>query len=373
MAEATHRSEFSLLYIYDVVKKYLWYIALVVGISALLSIILTMPFFYPPEFMASAVVYPTSAERFDVINIFHEEPNMYLYGGAKEVEKLDNIANSESVRLHVINELDLWSVYGIDKDDAASSPKFYVLANYAGNVSTTRIAGNGLRITAYDIDPQRAADIVNLVIEQLDHKNKEMLNLNKARMLDLYREGSKRIAAQLAMYTDSARRVRKRFSVLRSLTQSEVMAQQILIAEGELAEATAMFNATRSSGARIDMQAAQAKVAALTEKSSGSKMNMENFQDGMDETKNLEDICENLSQDLKNNQEKVQYLEMMDLTEFSTLMVHEKAEPMDKKARPIRWIILVATVLIASLASVIGAVLIDKILPLLAKKNSKKA
>lgn len=348
------------------------YIAVVVGVSALLAIILTTPFFYPPEYLASAVVYPTSAERFDVINLFHEEPNMYLYGGAKEVEKLDNIATSESVRMFVIDKLDLWSVYGIDKDDGGSSPKFYVLANFAGNVTTTRVAGNGLRIQAYDVDPQRAADIVNLTIEQLDEKNKEMLNLNKARMLDLYKKGSERIASQLAMYTDSAKRVRQRFGVLRSLTQSEVMAQQILIAQGEFAAAQARYNGSRSAANSIALKAAQAKIESMTSTSSGSVMNLENFQQGMDETKNLEDICENLSQDLKNNQEKVQYLEMMDLTDFSTLMIHEKAAPMDKKARPVRWIILVATLLIASLLSVIGAVLIDNILPLLEKRSETK-
>ncbi|MEM7375643.1 MAG: Wzz/FepE/Etk N-terminal domain-containing protein [Bacteroidota bacterium] len=370
MSESTHRSEFSLLYIYEVAKKYLWYIALVVGLSALLAVILTMPFFYPPEYLASAVVYPTSAERFDVINLFHEEPNMYLYGGAKEVEKLDNIANSESVRMHVINALDLWSVYGINKDDAGSSPKFYVLSNYAGNVTTTRIAGNGLRIEAYDTDPQRAADIVNLVIEQLDIKNKDMLNQNKARMLDLYSKGLKQLSSELAVLTDSLRRVRSEHAVFRSLTQSEVMAEQILIAQGEYAAAKARYSSTKNYSDQLDMRAGKAKVDAMTLKSSGSRLTMESFQEGMDQVKNLEDVCEWIAKDIENTIEKQQFLRTMDLTHYSTLLVHEKAEAMDKKARPVRWIILVATVLIASLVSVIGAVLLDNILAILAKRKA---
>ena len=134
MAQAEKQEEFSLLFILDVVKTYFWYLVGVVGISALLAIIFTMPYFYPPEYLAMTTVYPTSPERFDVINIFHEEPNLYLYGGAKEVEKLDNIANSEVVRMHIIDKLDLWKVYGYDKTDVGSSPKFYVLQTFASNV-----------------------------------------------------------------------------------------------------------------------------------------------------------------------------------------------------------------------------------------------
>ena len=92
--------------------------------------------------------------------------------------------------------------------------------------------------------------------------------------------------------------------------------------------------------------------------------------EGMDQVKNLEDVCEWIAKDIENTIEKEQFLKTMDFTHYSTLMAHEKAQPMDKKARPVRWIILVATILIASLVSVIGAVLVDNILDILAKRNA---
>ena len=87
MAQTPKENAFNLLYIFEVIKKRLTFITVVVGVSALLAIILTLPFIYKPEFKSSTVIYPTAAERYDAINLFHDEPILYLYGESKDVEK----------------------------------------------------------------------------------------------------------------------------------------------------------------------------------------------------------------------------------------------------------------------------------------------
>ena len=104
-----NENPFSLIYLVRIIREHLWYILGVVGVSALLAFILTMPFIYKPEFKSSVVIYPTNPERYDIAGIFDEEPRLYLYGDSKETEKLDNFANSEEVKLFVIDSLDLWS------------------------------------------------------------------------------------------------------------------------------------------------------------------------------------------------------------------------------------------------------------------------
>ncbi len=144
-------NDFSLLYLTGIVKEYLWYSIGVVGVSAIMAIIMTLPAIYPPEFLSSTVIYPTNSERFDLVNLFAEEPNVYVYGGPKEVEKLSNIAGARELQLAVIDSLNLWAAYGVDKNND-ESPEFYALRTFRGMVSAIQVSGNGLEISAYDTD-----------------------------------------------------------------------------------------------------------------------------------------------------------------------------------------------------------------------------
>ena len=76
-----------------------------------------------------------------------------------------------------------------------------------------------------------------------------------------------------------------------------------------------------------------------------------------------------MARDLKDTREKMENIRSMSHTPFSTILVSEVALAADKKARPIRWIIMVATVLLASLVSIIGAVLVDKVTEMMAEKG----
>jgi len=351
MAQAPQDNAFNLLYIFRVIKKYLTYIVGVVLGSALIAIILTLPFIYKPEFKSSTVIYPTAAERYDAINLFHDEPILYLYGESKDVEKLETLANSEQIKMFVIDSLDLWKAYGVDPDNDAS-PKYEVLKTYESMVNTVRIAGNGLEVQAYDTEPQRAADIVNLVIAQVDRVNKEMLNKNKSSIYQMYTDVYGQLVEQMELYTDSARKVRRRYNVLNTETQTEVLAEQILIAQGDLASAKAAGNNSRAIRGRLEN---------LVHEGTDSYINLESFREGLDQILSLEEIIEYIARDVKDVREKVEVLEMMQHENFTTILITEQAQASDKKARPIRWVILLVTLVIASLASIIGVVLLDKI------------
>lgn len=378
MSKENQENVFNLLYLFQVVQKYMWYIIGIVGFAALLAFVFTMPFIYPPEFKSSTVIYPTSPERYDVINLFHDEPILFLYGESKEVEKLDNIANSEEVKMFIIDSLNLWEPYGIDKETDAS-PKFYVMRNYDGMVATVRISGNGLLIEAHDVEPQRAADIVNLIIKKTDEVNKRMLTQNKSSILKMYQEGYNHLERQLKLYTDSLRNVRRRYNVFNTEYQTEALVNHVMTAEAELAGARTRARIVSSSfgkssaetrKANEEAEILQSKVYALTSQRSGTNINLETFREGVDQVLALEEVCEYLARDLKDAREKVEYLDMMDQSDYTTLLIPEYAKPADKKARPVRWVILAATILLAGLVSIMGAVLIDKITESFSNKDS---
>ena len=107
------------------------------------------------------------------------------------------------------------------KNDA--SPKYYAFRTYAGNVSTIKVEGNGLKIEAYDVEPQRAADIVNLLVWKIDETNREMINQNKASILKMYEIGYENMSRRLVAFTDSATRLRETYGVLNDEQQTRVM------------------------------------------------------------------------------------------------------------------------------------------------------
>lgn len=355
MASSQHTevSSFNLLYIFGIIRKHLLYIAAVVGACLVLAFIFTLPQIYKPEFMSSTIVYPTSAERYDVINLFHDEPILYLYGESKDVEKIEQLATHEEVKMMVMDSLDLWEAYGVDKEND-DSPKYYGFRTYDAMVQMSRVAGNGLEIQAYDVDRDRAAEIVNLLVTLTNVRYKEMLNRNKEPMLNMYREGYQKLVDQLTMYNDSIRNVRRRLNVLNPETQTEKLVEKIL--ELEIEMATVSYG-----GSSERKRLAQARLDRLIESDGGGSINLENFRDGLDQILALEEVIEYLSRDVKDAREKVEVLEAMFNTDYNTLLSSGPALPSDKKARPIRWVILLATLLLSALVAIFGAVLIDRI------------
>jgi capsule polysaccharide export protein KpsE/RkpR len=201
-----------------------------------------------------------------------------------------------------------------------------------------------------------------------------MIDQNKGRILEIYRLSAERLTRQMNRYADSARALRREYNVLDADKQTEVLLEQILKAEAGLAGEQARLEQLKQQysesdtaiiNSRTRLASFRQQLRTLVDRSSGSPVNLEQFREGLDRLRVLEELYVSLSYDLKNNQEKIDYLEMMGDMSYSTLLVVEAARPADKKARPVRWVILLATVLISTLVGIFGLLLIDRLAPLL--------
>jgi len=360
---------FNLFYLIGIIRRYIWYIAALLLLTGIIAVIGTMPYFYPPEYLSHTLIYPTSPERFDVVNLFADEPRVFVYGDSKEVEKLDNLANTPDFQLAIIDSLNLWGEYGVDEGSA--HPKFEALRVYNSRVNTIRVAGNGLRIEAYDTDPQRAADIANLVVREIDRRNRHMLLQNRHRIAQLYEQGMQQMRRQLAVYKDSAKMVRRQYAILHSERQTEVMLDRILQVRirlnNEMARLKAYENSLRPGdtallNTRARVEGLRKSLLELQSENSKASLSLPKFRDGYDEIRSLEEVYIRLAASIEATKEKLEYLRMINQAEVSTIMVVGEAQPADKKARPVRWLILAASLLVAGLVSIMGVVLVDFIL-----------
>jgi capsular polysaccharide biosynthesis protein len=362
------QQQLNLDYILKVLWRYRIYLVVVVGLAAVLAIVLTMPAVWKPEFLARTVIFPTNPERYDVTGLFAEEPSVYLYGDAKNAERLRSVATSAEVMYAVIDKADLWAEYGVDKDNDPS-PRFYAAETYRSKVNITKTDGNGLEIGAYDTDPARAAQIVNLIVELTDERYQYMLNENKHRILSMYEKSRSLLQQQVREHADSASRARTRFNVFETEPQTRALMDAILDAQSDYGEAKARYERFGSAAARSEMVALEGRIKALTTSSPETPINLEDFQKGMDIVSAMGQMTASLAFDLKEIEAKIEYLKLTSGEDYSTILITEYASVPDRKARPVRGIIVIATVIIATVISLIAVLLID----FLTQKPNKEA
>jgi len=371
-------SNFNLLYIIDIIRKYFRYIAVVVIISVILAIVLTMPSIYAPQYASQTIVYPMNPERYDMINVVSEK-DLYVYGGPKDVEKLANLAKSETVAMFVIDSLDLWKAYGIDKK-SDNSPKFKVLKNFRGNVTITQVEGAGVSIEAYDEVPQRAADIVNLIVLKLNRMGKESLEKNRTQLLKVYEANYNQVNAIYRSYIDSSRLTRTQYQIYSYDAQTKEMVGQMLKTKGKYENEKARLRFLEKKGgddtsvtnARIRLKGAENQLRSMEGKgeyAQSGDINLQNFQSGLDKVIHLEQNFFQWGEKLRLLKMKIEAAKAMATIEYDTVLTLEPATASDKKARPVRWVIIATSFLLSLIVSIVATILMELGLPLLFSKQ----
>lgn len=128
------------------------------AIAILLSAVFSSSFFITPKFKSTARVYPTR--------------NIFVFSEESESEQLLEVMSSRDVKMMVIDSLRLDTVYKIDKDDPYYNT--YMMDIFNENVSIRKTEYETIEITALDKDPERACAICNAMISFYNEKIAEM-------------------------------------------------------------------------------------------------------------------------------------------------------------------------------------------------------
>lgn len=354
--------EYSLMYLFSLLRKYFWYIVMLVGLATSLAVVLTMPRFYPPEYKSSTIVYPTNPERYDLDNLYIPQRQLYVYGDAKTLERLVNIAGSEDLIMAVMDSLDLWKSYGIDKQNGAS-PKYYGFLEYADHVSILQVDGGGIEISAFDRDPEKAAKIVNLVAYKIDELYGRLTRKNAEAALSLFIRTEADLAKRVAIYADSLRLLRKKYHIYDVERQTQALLAQLMQAEaGQIQAKSRLAARPQDPGYVQSLKEEIAANEALRNRIiQGAYVNLSLFQDGLDRVRQNIMLHEQLTGELKQIRERIANLTIMTAGNFQSLLQLEAAQPSDKKARPARGLIVIATFLLSLLTCLMGLLLIERI------------
>ncbi len=136
-------------------KKHL----IIVGmISFVAAIFFSSPMFIKPKFKSEAIVYPS---------------NLMAYSGESATEQMLQVAQSSDIRESMIKAFDLFSHYDIDtvKDLFHET---HVIGIYEENVTIKKTEYESMQVIVYDTDPKVASRMVDSLIHFFNIKARQM-------------------------------------------------------------------------------------------------------------------------------------------------------------------------------------------------------
>ncbi len=143
---------------------------LIIGLSAaLLSAIISSPFFISPLYLSKVIMYPASSNSISK-SLLNEnasaKQDILEYGEDAQTEQMLQILNSNRIRDKIISKFKLAEHYDINPDSKYQHSRLYNKFN--SNISFRRTEYMAVKIAVLDKDPQLAADIANTIAALLD-------------------------------------------------------------------------------------------------------------------------------------------------------------------------------------------------------------
>lgn len=278
-------------------KKHL----IIVGLISLGgSILFSSPIFIKPRFKSFALVYPS---------------NLIAYSTESATEQMLQLAQSYDIRDKIIKTFNLFEHYDIDtlKNKTYQS---LIYKMYDENILIKKTEFESMEITVYDTDPMIASEITDSIIHYFDVKARE-----------LQREKSYEV---LVITTDQLLNKRKEMDSMETLMHEYSMKYGLLDYKSQSKEVTRAYMRGLSVG----------NTRVINE----SKQIMEGLKDKGTEFNSLNEHLWRIRgtyNDLKLAND-VAYRDVYKKLTYANVVT--KPFPSDKKAYPVRWLIVLISV-----------------------------
>jgi len=162
-------SQFYQINILQLLLKWKFHLAIIVVIAIILAAVFSSPFFITPKYESNAVIYPA---------------NISPYSDESETEQMLQVFQSSDIRDNVIRKFDLAKHWEID-----SSYKYFyttMLWEYSQNVKIGKTPYEGVSIEVLDKDPQIARDMVNAIMDGYNDKVKQLHEIKFGEVVKMY-------------------------------------------------------------------------------------------------------------------------------------------------------------------------------------------
>ena len=157
-----------------------------------------------PLFKSEVIMFPAitnSASKALLNEQSTGRDDILALGDEEDSEQLLQILHSDRIRDRVAEGFDLLSVYKIGKDDVHQRSK--LLEAYEDHISFEYTKFGSVRVEVLDSDPQRAANMANFIVDNVDSVWKEMAGERAEKGLRLVAGTVRQLEADIAVWQDS--------------------------------------------------------------------------------------------------------------------------------------------------------------------------
>ena len=270
------------------------------------------------EYYESTVVMFATSQHSLGEQFFEEtkKNDLLAYGDTEDAERLLQILNSHRIRNRIIEKYDLYTHYNIDPTEPGA--KTDMALTYGSNVSANLTRFGSIRVQVLDTDPELARDMANDMAFLVDSVANSMRNERANEAYKLAIGALAQTSKQIAQAEDSL---------------ATLHALGIYDFETQVEGLTAQYGMAVASG-----RSAAANVLKKDLERLGTLANGYN---------NLSAYLEAAYEQQSLLKKRVELMRVDAETQLSSSFIVDYASAADKKAKPVRWLIVVMTSVVA--------------------------
>ncbi len=318
-----NNSFFNSVELINLLAKWKKQLFLVAGASLVLSVIFSSPFFIKPKFKSVAVLYPS---------------NLMAYSTESATEQMLQLTQSSDIRNRVINAFKLIEHYEIDSTRNKTF-KTDVYKMYDENVNIKKTEYESMEVTVFDTDPIVASEMVDSIIHFFNVKARELQSDKSREVMIISKNQLDAKKIEMDSLEAALHELQLKYGILDLKTQSK--------------EATRSYLKSLSKPGSKEYTESKLMLDNLREKGSEVNAITEHLWRTRGSYNDLKSVYENAVRDV--------------FKHLTYANVVTDPAPSDKKASPVRWLI----VLISISSSVLMAFII--ILLFYSKKEFSKS
>jgi capsule polysaccharide export protein KpsE/RkpR len=324
--------------------------ACLVALFASVSISLLLDNYYE----AKTVFYPTSPRLANPELLFGYTGQVTDYFGSdRDLDRLAEIARSREVEDFLIERFDLYTHYGIDSTSKRGIHKLRKRLRKLYTVQKNK--NDAIELTVEDRDPQVAADMANAARQKIDEIAQRLTKESQLKLLNAFENNLKRKQVELERLADSLRRVQAFYNIYDVGTQSAQIAGQLSLADLEVIRYRARLevlesdpNVPRDTLAfiRANLKAYEQQRQQLRAAGGNTEvLTVDRLNEAVPRIAILQDMHYQARKQLTYDLERYNQILATYSTDIPALLVIEAAEPPPVKSRPVRSLIVLASLL----------------------------
>lgn len=340
---------YSLLGLWPVINRWKYLVlgalALALVVSAVVALLM------PNVYKSTSVFYPTNPNTTDPDRIVTEGGKLELGGRNEDLDRVITIGQSQPVAEGIIRRFKLHEHYKVGKpgDDIADNA---ALNEFTSNLNIVHNDRDAIELTFLDTDKVLAARIVNALVQSIDSVNQQLTFANRRKVLGLYEQRRKFLEREYQSTYDSLLTGRRRYGVYGLALESRYLAKEIIETETELRRAEGEGNSGKAAGLRRALR-------ALTTADGGNIFNLESYTAGNDRMNTLYARFNDVQTRLIKARSDYESASLSISGKISSIYVVQEAYPATRKAAPVRWFIVLSSVLVTFAFSVIFITLLE--------------